>query len=184
MKPGANELALEDRILWAKVAETAHPLRGKAAVRVEAAEDDPADAPVGRAAVVAAPGAAAGTSGIQTIDRTSHRKLARGQLAIGATVDLHGLTQDEAHGFLLSFLRRAHSRGMRYVLVITGKGSSTGGMGVLRRAVPQWMATKPFRAFVSAYEDAARVHGGSGALYVRLRRRAGSTRPDLQDPET
>ena len=39
---------------------------------------------------------------------------------------------------------------MRYVLVITGKGSSSGGDGVLRRAVPAWLATPPFRAWSPA----------------------------------
>ena len=46
----------------------------------------------------------------------------------------------------LSFLQRAHAGGVRYVLVITGKGSSSGGEGVLRRAVPAWLSTPPFRA--------------------------------------
>jgi len=56
------------------------------------------------------------------------------------------------------------------VLVITGKGSSSGGDGVLRRAVPAWLSTPAFRMLVSSHDHAARNHGGSGALYVRLRR--------------
>ena len=51
------------------------------------------------------------------------------------------MSQDEAYFLLLSFLQRAHAGGARYVLVITGKGSSSGGDGVLRRAVPGWLAT-------------------------------------------
>ena len=72
----------------------------------------------------------------------------------------------------MSFLSRAHSSGIRYVLVITGKGTSSGGDGVLRRAVPGWLATAPFRALVGSHDHAARNHGGAGALYVRLRRNA------------
>ena len=49
-----------------------------------------------------------------------------------------------------------------------------GSEGILRRAVPQWFATAAFRGLVSGYEDASRGHGGSGALYVRLRRNQGS----------
>ena len=59
---------------------------------------------------------------------------------------------------------------MRHVLVITGKGSSLGSDGILRQAVPHWFATPSFRALVSAYEFAHRIHGGDGAIYVRLRR--------------
>ena len=65
---------------------------------------------------------------------------------------------------------RAHASGLRYVLVITGKGASFGSEGVLKRAVPAWLSTPPFRALVAATIDAARQHGGAGALYMRLRR--------------
>ncbi|WP_346772391.1 Smr/MutS family protein [Chelativorans sp. AA-79] len=85
-------------------------------------------------------------------------------------MDLHGLTQSEAYALLLSFLRQAFLGERRYVLVITGKGSSSGG-GVLRNAVPQWFSTPPFSEIVGGYEEAARHHGGGGALYVRLRRK-------------
>ena len=83
------------------------------------------------------------------------------------------MTQGEAHNLLLSFLHRAYAEGLRYVLVITGKGSSFGSDGVLRRAVPDWLATPSFRMLVSSHDSAARHHGGSGALYIRLRRRSG-----------
>jgi DNA-nicking Smr family endonuclease len=54
---------------------------------------------------------------------------------------------------------------------VTGKGSSSGGDGVLKRSVPDWLATGPFRLLVSGYDEAARHHGGGGALYVRMRRK-------------
>ena len=103
-------------------------------------------------------------------DQPTRDKLAKGRLPIDGRVDLHGMTQGEAHALLLSFLQRAHAGGLRYVLVITGKGSSFGSEGVLRRAVPAWLATPPFRALVWSHDSAARQHGGAGALYVRLRR--------------
>ena len=104
------------------------------------------------------------------IDRPTLDKLAKGRVPIEGRVDLHGMSQDEAYFLLHSFLLRAHAGGLRYVLVITGKGSSSGGDGVLRRAVPAWLATAPFRTLVSSHDHASRNHGGSGALYVRLRR--------------
>lgn len=107
-------------------------------------------------------------------DQPTRRKLARGRLPVEAKVDLHGLTQADAHGFLLSFLHAAHGRGLRYVLVVTGKGASFGSDGVLRRAVPAWLAAPAFRSIVAGFDEAARNHGGSGALYVRLRRIGGS----------
>src|SRR5690606_20626982 len=103
------------------------------------------------------------------LDSPTREKLARGRLDITGRVDLHGLTQEEAYSLLLSFLRRAHEEDRRYVLVITGKGST--GTGILRAAVPYWLSTPPFRSLVGAYEQASRNHGGAGALYLRLRRR-------------
>ncbi len=93
-----------------------------------------------------------------------------------AAIDLHGFRQDEAFGALRSFLERAQRDGALVVIVVTGKGGrpnlfGEGEIGVLRRAVPLWLALPEFRALVVGFEEAARHHGGSGALYVRLRRR-------------
>ena len=86
------------------------------------------------------------------------------------------MIQSEAHGFLLGFLIKAHERGLRHVLVITGKGTSLGSDGALKRAVPLWFALPEFRPLISSYEPAARNHGGEGALYVRLARQPGDKR--------
>jgi DNA-nicking Smr family endonuclease len=170
-------LTEEDRILWSQVARTARPLKGRAhpnlpepqpvsmAEALSEARPEPAkpaaSPPVPRPKTLAQ----------SALDRPTHDKIAAGRLPIEGRVDLHGLTQDEAYSLLFSFLHRAHANEMRYVLVITGKGSSSGGDGVLRRSVPAWLATAPFRPLVSSHHHAARHHGGSGALYVRLRRK-------------
>jgi DNA-nicking Smr family endonuclease len=61
------------------------------------------------------------------------------------------------------------------VLVVTGKGErdSAGEQtpGVLRRSVPQWLRGAEYHSIVVGFEEASRPHGGTGALYVRLRRR-------------
>jgi DNA-nicking Smr family endonuclease len=99
------------------------------------------------------------------------QRVARGKQAIDARLDLHGLTQAEAHAALLRFLRAAHARDARLVLVITGKGKQGDGeRGVLRRQVPQWLGLPEFRTLVVGFEDAHIAHGGEGALYVRVRR--------------
>lgn len=107
------------------------------------------------------------------LERPVKRKLQKGRLALEARIDLHGMIQSEAHGFLLQFLLKAHERGLRHVLVITGKGTSLGSDGALKRAVPLWFSLPEFRPLISSYEPAARNHGGDGALYVRLARTRG-----------
>ena len=170
----SGNLTEEDRILWNRIAATAKPLKGKAVVEVP---PPPLEMPT--AAVKSPPAAPPVDAAVRphrqptvarSIDEPVRDKLAKGRVELGGRVDLHGMTQDEAYFLLLAFLRTAHDRGLRYVLVITGKGSSSGGDGVLKRAVPGWFATAPFRPFVSGFDEAARNHGGAGALYVRLRR--------------
>lgn len=109
-------------------------------------------------------------------DRTK-RRLVRGTMAIDERLDLHGLTQEAAHTVLRRFLVGARDRGARVVLVITGKGTAAGGAagyghdrGVLRRAVPHWLGDPSLRGLVIGFEEAHLAHGGSGAIYVRLRR--------------
>jgi DNA-nicking Smr family endonuclease len=100
------------------------------------------------------------------------QRVARGKDEIDGRLDLHGLTQIEAHAALLRFLRTASSRGARLVLVITGKGAraAEGERGVLKRQVPHWLGLPEFRALVIGFENAHIAHGGEGALYVRVRR--------------
>jgi DNA-nicking Smr family endonuclease len=107
------------------------------------------------------------------LDRRLRQKLSRGRMAADAVIDLHGLRQHEAFAALHRFLAGAQRDGARLVLVVTGKGDrpADGDAGVLRRLVPQWLGAAQLRGIVVGFEEAARSHGGAGALYVRLRRR-------------
>lgn len=182
-KPEKDYLRSEDRILWETVAKTAKPLAGKklqaeelsvfSELMAQEAEKKPAKktpAPV----VEAQPPKKKLTSlkemPIHAFDRPTHRKISKGRVDIEARIDLHGLTQNDAYELLYGFLLSAHARGLKHVMVITGKGRSFGSEGVLKQAVPHWFSTPLFRLLVSAYEDAAHHHGGHGALYVRLRK--------------
>jgi len=184
MSRRAKTLTDEDRVLWNLVARSTRPLKGKhvpepkleqpsfEAFLAAATESASPAVPVAVQKPIEKPKPNAHPFDAQTRD-----KLSKGRLPIEGTVDLHGMTQSEAHSLLLSFLHRAHANGVRYVLVITGKGASFGSEGVLKRVVPAWLSTPSFRPLVSSYDAAARHHGGAGAIYIRLRRRAEAPRP-------
>ncbi|MBO0347225.1 Smr/MutS family protein [Roseibium sp. CAU 1637] len=134
------------------------------------------------ATAMRAPKPPPGPPPLHPLEHKVRKKVARGLKPIDARIDLHGLRQDEAHTRLRGFLHDAQGRGHKLVLVITGKGgtgSRTGSWsgihgeerGVLRRVVPQWLALPDMRTLVIGYEEANISHGGSGALYVRIRRR-------------
>ncbi|MGF0539757.1 Smr/MutS family protein [Agrobacterium sp. ES01] len=183
-----RKLNSEDRILWGKVARSTRPMPGRLEdlIEFEAAfiEPEPENkAPPSKKVPVSLAEKAAQAEAAKKDRRVHHpferpvkRKLSRGHLPLEARVDLHGLYQSEAHGVLLDFLMRAHDRGMRHVLVITGKGSSMGSEGALKRAVPLWFSKPEFRNLISSYEPAAQKHGGEGAMYIRLARHRGENR--------
>ena len=182
MSDDKSRLSHEDRIIWARVARTVEAFPGK---QVEPddwyAVETPGEPPAVQEARVERPPSAPGLKlppkpRPHPIEKPVIRKLARGRLPIDGRIDLHGLTQSEAHNLLFGFLARAHERGLRHVLVITGKGSSRGSEGVLKRIVPDWLSKPEFRFLISGYEDAARSHGGEGALYIRLRRERGNAK--------
>lgn len=84
-------------------------------------------------------------------------------------LDLHGKTSEEAIRLVQSFLLTSHRRGLREVLIITGRGLNSGGRGpVLRDAVLGWLARNGSR-FAREYQAAPRAHGGEGAVWVVLK---------------
>lgn len=123
-------------------------------------------------------------------EKRKARRIAAGRVEIEARIDLHGLYQSEAHYRLVGFIRSAVADGLSTVLVITGKGARRPTVhadtpfddpdprdhGVLRRSVPMWLGEAELRALVVSYTTAAPNHGGSGALYLHLRKRGGGRR--------
>jgi DNA-nicking Smr family endonuclease len=192
---GRRPLTEDEERLWAAVARSVRPLRAKPSLKPNL---KPSAAPPAKAAPskpqsarpnLTKPNAAKPSiakhaehapqpvahkakppSPASTLARRERQQLARGKAEIGGRIDLHGLTQAEAHDALLRFLRRAQAEGAKFVLVITGKGGPGGDRGVLRRQVPLWLALPDMRACVLGFDVAHVGHGGEGALYVRLRK--------------
>ncbi len=188
-KRGPDKDADEDDTLWARVVETARPLRkGRVVAKVPPLKPKP---PAAKPAQAAAPESTdqppkipvrpkpaplpRGTS----LDRGTARKLETGRLPVEARLDLHGLRARAAHLALKRFLREAQGKGYRNVLVITGKGTAAKEAksfyeeeerGVLRQSVPHWLSAAEFADLVISFAEAPRRLGGEGALYVRVRK--------------
>ena len=194
----ARPLTEEENKLWRAVVKDAKPLprrRRKSAVELPLAEAAELAAivppPIRTAPAAPLPPKVAKTRApepplLTGLDRRVSQRLARGQMEVEATLDLHGHSQHEAHEALLSFLSRSRARGLRCVLVITGKGASPYArhtlhgasfyevperQGVLRSAVPRWLEEAAFRIHLSGFQPAHPKHGGGGAFYIWLRRK-------------
>ncbi len=114
----------------------------------------------------------------QDLTRRERWSLQQGRSKLDRTLDLHGMTQEQAYNFLARALEEAIKANCRRILVITGKGSRPGAgtsgpgkIGVLRAQVPLWLRDGPLSHYVSKTASAGTIHGGEGALYVFLRRR-------------
>jgi len=96
------------------------------------------------------------------------RDLRRGRFAIEDELDLHGLVVAEARDALREFLADAAARQRRCVRVIHGKGRGSGPRGpVLKKSVNLWLRKHDT---VAAFCSARGAHGGTGAIYVLLKR--------------
>jgi DNA-nicking Smr family endonuclease len=178
-------LSDEEETLWSGVTRSVKPLRSgtakrKATAKAVFAADDlkPAPQRMSKPLRPAVP-TAKKSPPLAPLDKRQKQRVARGRQAIDARIDLHGMTQSQAHAALMHFVRQAQGTGARLVLVVTGKGTGKGSeisydaereRGVLRRQVPLWLALPEFRPFIVGFDEAHVAHGGQGALYVRLRR--------------
>ncbi len=189
-------LSPEDIALWRHVTRAVTPMPGRTAPELPAAEVMP-EPPKSQALATALKGGTVAPpvmppkpalKPIVPLERRVRTSLKRGREEIDGVLDLHGMTQDVAHGALIDFLHRMQARGARHVLVITGKGAAWSGdeppglapgqeRGVLRRQVPHWLRLPDLRGLVLSFDVAADRHGGGGALYVSLRRRRGEAEP-------
>ncbi len=177
----------DDDALWAKIVEGAAPLKRKHMVARKIVVQPPAPPlpPKSKPKTPPAPPPPklepkpAPAPLKAPLDRKTSRELDKGRLEVEARLDLHGMRQRDAHAELKRFLRAAQARGLKHVLIITGKGASldrSGSFyeeeqrGVLRNAVPHWLAEPDFAKLVVSVSAAPRRLGGEGALYVRVRR--------------
>ena len=170
-RPSTDELAL-----WQHAMRDARPLEGREVevpvpIRQPQGAPTPASPPPepARPVVPTRPPVFTPQPAPHGIDRRTLQRLNRGLVSIDARLDLHGMTQDEAHRHLTLFLAHHQRQGARCILVITGIGERTTG-GTLRRMTPRWLAEPANAARVIAHSPAQKRHGGEGALYVLLRR--------------
>ena len=128
--------------------------------------------------------------GAASLDGGWDRRFRRGAVRPDRSIDLHGYTLDQAHGVLERELTAALLDDVRVLLVITGKepkeqtggysgrgeyysgyGASGRRRGVIRASIADWLAHSRHAPMIAAVRNAHPRDGGSGALYVILRRK-------------
>ncbi len=179
MSRSRRDLSSEDMKIWRYVTRGVHPLRE---IVRHPAEDQNSDEPPPRARksplpipeapapVIPRPLAPLALGSTADMDRRTAQRFKGGEMAVDGRIDLHGLTLDQAHSALTAFLRGAYARGARCVVVVTGKGKGD-SIGKIRKETPYWLNQAPLRSMILAVTEARPGQGGSGALYVLLKRK-------------
>lgn len=179
-------LTAQESELWARVATTVTPLKGRdcrppepdvpKAILPQERPARPVISPLPAPAFAASPPRAAPTLDRHGLDSSWDRKLVKGTVVPDFTLDLHGASLDAAHARLDHGLAQARGMGARLVLVVTGKprpadAADRGNRrGAIRAKIIDWLAAGSHASAIAAVRKAHPRHGGEGALYVVLRR--------------
>ncbi|WP_245649421.1 Smr/MutS family protein [Sphingomonas mali] len=187
-----RRLSAEERALWARVMATVKPMPGREQTKPlplgggvgggavpqasqPVARPHPNPSPKGEGLKKVAPAPTPGT----TLDGSWDKRLSRGMVQPDATVDLHGHTLNSAYAMLDDALGRSIARGDRVILLITGKpprpdSERPHARGAIRAAAGDWLHASRHADSIAAVRGANPRHGGSGALYIVLRRPRGA----------
>lgn len=183
MRPpkAGRPLSPKERWLWERIARTVAPLPTANAPTPTPPPAPSAGPKAARPSALSAPSKpsvkTATAPKLGGGDPRQARRISRGRRAIGATLDLHGLTQAQAKDRLYAFLEDAAAQQQRAVLVITGKGGpgtpqpfTPAPRGILRRRFLEWVEEAPLRGLIASVQPAHQRHGGTGAFYVFLKK--------------
>ena len=163
-------LSPEEQALWQRVVESVRPLHGPHA---KARSRHPPSAAEGAAARPASPAPPRKAEPGTTLDGSWDKRLSRGLVQPDRIVDLHGHSLATAYDLLDRRLEQAAATGDRVLLLITGKAARAAPSGAARSARRSATGSPPRAtpASIAAVRGAHPRHGGSGALYIVLRRK-------------
>jgi DNA-nicking Smr family endonuclease len=112
---------------------------------------------------------------VQGFSRKLMERLKKGLFPIQDYIDLHGLTRHEAEVKVRDFLLRSYRLVFWCVLVVQGRGlNSENHIPILKELLPAWLSRGPIKKIVLAFSTSRPYDGGTGAIYILLRRRRGA----------
>ncbi len=173
----------DEKALWHRVTATVRPIARRTAKTSSPIAEAPLPAVKTRGRVPPARVPAATPVSQQkpladSLDGGWDRRLRRGTTQPDWTIDLHGHTLDSARRLLDNALDQALAEGVRMILLITGKPPRDGDRdidgrprrGLIRASVATWLESSRHAGRIAAVRNAHPRHGGTGALYIILRR--------------
>jgi DNA-nicking Smr family endonuclease len=192
----SRRLAPDEQALWALVAATVKPLHPQRQSDPQEHADMPSPSAVPARQIAAdrhrvgaikartapAPLPVPARQHGETLDSGWDRRLSSGKLVPDLVIDLHGLRRKQARHLLYERVADAERRGLRVILVITGKGHDPApspadlmegkpARGAIRADLPRWLGEDGLSSRIAAVRRAHPRHGGDGASYLILKRK-------------
>ena len=177
-----RRLTPEEAAIWQRVRASVRPIERRIVADATmadlvAGDMKPMERVKGRVPVPLAPPAIPKRPGppANTLDGGWDKRLSRGAISPDRTIDLHGHTLAAAHAALDHGIAEAIASGDRVILLVTGKpprpeSERPHARGAIRAAIGDWLAGSRHADRIAAIRGAHPRHGGTGALYVILRR--------------
>ena len=103
------------------------------------------------------------------LSKADFRRLRKGQFSVRAELDLHGHNAEQAKSAVMSFLNNCLEQQIRCVRIIHGKGLRSSASGPVLKPLVERMLRQ--RDEILGFSSARPVDGGSGAVYVLLKKR-------------
>ena len=115
---------------------------------------------------------------LSNMDGQTAKRVKRNEYKVEAVLDLHGKTEDIAYDAVFNFIKQSYLQGKRCVLIVTGKGLSQSEnddlfseKGKLKERTPVWLNSEQLRPLILGFIYPMEKLGGSGALYIILRKK-------------
>ena len=169
-----NKKKVENDSLWEQVTRDVKPLNNKDRKPNSIKTEAPQKSNVSKPVDPPKPPAPKKNAQKPETDRRTAERLRKGQIPIQGRLDLHGMGREAAYSALQKFIVGCHNKEFRCVLIITGKGARgplEPETGILKQQTPEWLSTPPLEQYVLKIQTARQKDGGSGALYVLLRKK-------------
>ena len=180
MRPPRDKLSEGDAALWARFTQDIRPLGPRPHAHIPHVPMPRAHQQMRPREIEAPRHHPTGPVQQATLDGSWEKSLASGKITPDRSIDLHGLSQNEAHARISTLIPMAYAQGARVLLVVTGRSPlSPDAMtvmqgarprGMIRASLAHWLDTPELRGFVAAMRPAHARHGGKGAFYIILRR--------------
>lgn len=169
-----NKKKVENDSLWEHVTRDVKPLKSKHQKPNSIKNEIPKKPTISKSTELPNPPVPKKNSQKPETDRRTAERLRKGQIPIQSRLDLHGMGREAAYAALQKFIVGCHNKEFRCVLIITGKGARgplEPETGVLKQHTPEWLSSPPLEQYVLKIQTARQKDGGSGALYVLLRKK-------------